>query len=490
MKLYKAKEAEVLTRYQNKLNKPLLLSSLMVSLLWAPPSISIPLGGGNVNIGPDGVTLGLPGGATGNSKSEWELSVEGDSSMMECTLQGDAWETIIKAPNKKAKQGICGAVERASSKDKDGNLLAIFNFINTGNLGGLLGTFLDDNTGSSFDLGGFARCDVSNLTSIKKTSLGKFCEGNELSLSPITVMGTNSVDGEGIIGGGAENSEKPKTVSERRYQSGLSGKELFIKDKNGIDGGYLIGKMHEDPYSSTATAFNTYDKATIVLKTMALKTVGNDESSAMKLPKTKGESIDFEDETVQIAVRMNHDLNEFGETLSRKVISQTTDKDNILEKAKEKGYKNAKGKPITKVKELTLMQYRTIEQLITSEYYSKKEAGLIDIYKGIEYEAKTRLASEELLMTADPNYIADPSEARLAYIKDSQKNAFRYASLIQQEKNKHKKLEIAMELQRKRRLIDITKTQAEIRASRFRDDIAKAEINRLLKKADESVTYK
>jgi len=47
-----------------------------------------------------------------------------------------------------------------------------------------------------------------------------------------------------------------------------------------------------------------------------------------------------------------------------------------------------------------------------------------------------------------PNYIADPSEARAALVKPSQRNTFRYTALIQQEKNKQIKLKYALEIKR------------------------------------------
>jgi len=109
------------------------------------------------------------------------------------------------------------------------------------------------------------------------------------------------------------------------------------------------------------------------------------------------------------------------------------------------------------------------------------------IYKGIEDEAKARMASEMLLMTTDPNYIADPSEARASLIKPSQRNKFRYAALIQQEKNKMLKLKYAKEIKRKQQRIDLIKKQAYIRASLFRPEIAKHELKHLLSAADKSV---
>jgi len=85
------------------------------------------------------------------------------------------------------------------------------------------------------------------------------------------------------------------------------------------------------------------------------------------------------------------------------------------------------------------------------------------------------------------NYIADPSEARAALIKPSQRNAFRYAALIQQEKNKQIKLKYALEIKRKQQQLDILKRQAHIRASIFRDEIAVHELRHIMMDADANV---
>ena len=217
---------------------------------------------------------------------------------------------------------------------------------------------------------------------------------------------------------------------------------------------------------------NNFDKPTIVLKTFAAMNLGTDDANATGLPETKADSIDLEDEIVGTQVRMTADLNQFSGTLTR-----------ALEKKFSEIDMKDGGEHV-----MSLSRYDRKEKEKAKEFFRSKESGLSKIYEGIEKEVKSRMASEMLIMTADPNYIADPSEARAALIKPSQRNAFRYAALIQQEKNKMLKLKYALEIKRKQQMVDLLKQQAQIRASVFRDSAAKHELYHLLEKADESVS--
>ena len=239
----------------------------------------------------------------------------------------------------------------------------------------------------------------------------------------------------------------------------------------------MINEAKEDPYGSTATALNSFDKPTLVLKDLALKNFGTSDTNATTLPATKAQSMDLEDEIVKMQTRMDADLNQFGDTLTRTLRKELLDKTLITRSKTDK----------TLVSE---PYYEMREKNITANFFKSKVSSLSAIYKGIEDEAKARMASEMLLMTTDPNYIADPSEARAALIKPSQRNKFRYAALIQQEKNKQLKLKYAKEIKRKQQKVDLIKQQAYIRASVFRSVLAENEITELLKAADKSVELK
>jgi len=203
-----------------------------------------------------------------------------------------------------------------------------------------------------------------------------------------------------------------------------------------------------------------------------------DDINETLLPATKAKSMDTEDEIVRMQTRMAADLTQFSDTLTRQLRKEFLDKVEVL-----------KTKGATKPPHLASRAlYESREKNVTHAFFTSEQSGLAAIYKGIEDEAKARMASEMLLMTADPNYIADPSEARAALIKPSQRNAFRYAALIQQEKNKQIKLKYALEIKRKQQQVDILKRQAQIRASIFRDEIAVHELRHIMMAADKNVS--
>jgi len=373
-------------------------------------------------------------------------------------------------------------------------------FDNKSTLGGILTTYTHDGNlsgqfvgkgkaGTSFDLGPFAKRDILQ-EKIKDMVLNKFCQkggrdGN-ISLSPIATLAANTVDGAGLptYGGKDGNASAVKKTNDRGYPSGLTGKKLFdeynITDADGnketVKGGFLLAKAKEDPYGSTAVALNSFDKATIVLKTIAAMTKGTDDINETLLPATKAKSMDAEDEAVQLQTRMAMDFNQFGDTLTRLLRREFLDKVEVL---KEKGNSDDLA---------SQAYYESREKNVTHTFFTSKKSGLAAVYRSsIEEEAKARMASDMLLLTADPNYIADPSEARAALVKPSQRNKFRYAALIQEEKNKQLKLKYALEIKRKQQQIDIIKKQSYIRASMFKDEIAKFMLETLLHKVDESV---
>ena len=341
-----------------------------------------------------------------------------------------------------------------------------------------------DKVGSSFDLGAFAKCEI-NQEEIASMIISKFCAGKGgLPFSPAATLTANTVDAMGLPSYGGKDGDKNNTikkVADRHYPSkdkNITGKILYEDNGTGIngnpDGGILLAEAKEDPYGSTATALNSFDKATLVLKDLALKNFGTSDVNVTTLPATKAQSMDLEDEIVQMQTRMDADLNQFNDTLTRTLRKEILDKTLIT---RSKNDDTLVSQPY----------YAMREKKTTSDFFKSKVSALSAIYKGIEDEAKARMASEMLLMTTDPNYIADPSEARAALIKPAQRNKFRYAALIQQEKNKMLKLKYAKEIKRKQQRIDLIKKQAYIRASVFRPVIANNELDELLKAADATV---
>ncbi len=200
------------------------------------------------------------------------------------------------------------------------------------------------------------------------------------------------------------------------------------------------------------------------------------DAGAIRLPDTHGDSIDNVDEVVNLQVRMTSDLNQFADTLTRSLQKEFSEID--LQPIDKSGGQSHL---------MSFARYQYEEKKAARKYFKSKKSGLAKIYEGIENEVKAKLASQMVLMSTDPNYIADPSEARAALIKPSQRNKFRYAALIQQEKNKQLKLKYALEIKRKQQMVDIIKQQALSRASLFRYETARHELEHILSAADKAV---
>jgi len=121
-----------------------------------------------------------------------------------------------------------------------------------------------------------------------------------------------------------------------------------------------------------------------------------DDINETLLPATKAKSMDTEDEAVQLQARMAVDLNQFGDTLTRLLRREFLDKAEVLEK------KGATNPPHLASRAL----YESREKNTTHTFFTSKKSGLSAVYKGIEDEAKARMASEMLLMTADsPDFL-------------------------------------------------------------------------------------
>ena len=439
----------------------------------------------------------------------WEFGMQGDQEILSCTLESSDTrsdydtkiQNLLKNPKFKDfdipdTDGICEVMGKMDILDKLTNNTSTDVLIKALLDGLFSGDYFDyeskdfiyefigkDNIGSSFDLGGFAQCNI-NLPDVKDTFLAKLCRNNgdaNATFSPAATLTALTVDGAGLPSfSGKEDVNGSKKVDKRKYSGGLTGKEIFRESRTSggtPDGGFLLGKAKEDPYGSTAVALNSFDKPTMVLKTLAVMNSGTDDINETLLPATKADAMDMEDEIVGLQTRMAADLNQFIDTLTRALQSEFADINMTLQHTID-------GKPHL----MSLARYEFMEKNVTAEFFKSKESGLADIYKGIEEEAKAQMASELLLMTADPNYIADPSEARAALVKPSQRNKFRYAALIQQEKNKQIKLKYALQIKRGHQMVGNAKKIAYLNATTFRPEAAKHELKHLLDKADESVS--
>ena len=473
--------------------------------------------------------------------SPWEFDINGTQDILSCTLEDNndssntykifdpnEWKNellimgLMKIAKKNAKiknnsSGICKSINDEAILREFNKLLktakgvmGLYDYFtdyyqdDVNEPYDLLRVFIgQDNTGSIFDLGGFAKCETNLPDVVDDTFMANFCKKaseENTTLSPMVTWDSFSVDAEGLPSfKGVEKGEGNKAmtikqVKDRNYSSGKDGKYIYTdtgSSTNGDpDGGVILADAKNDPYGSTAVALNSFDKSTIFLKTLAATTLEDNkthkpslDAGAIRLPDTHGDSIDKVDEVVNLQVRMTADLNQFADTLTRALQKEFSEID-LQPKKKDGTPDTTDGKPHL----MSFARYQYEEKKAARKYFKSKKSGLAKIYEGIENEVKAKLASQMVLMSTDPNYIADPSEARAALIKPAQRNKFRYAALIQQEKNKQLKLKYALEIKRKQQMIDIIKQQALIRASLFRYETVRHELAHILSKVDESVS--
>lgn len=345
------------------------------------------------------------------------------------------------------------------------------------------------NIGGSFDIGGIAQCTGVEIPSINNvlnglcnnssgsgatggidipTSGGDYLTGGEYQgdvgeLNPdgktndsATITVANSVDTEGVTDG--TNGNKPKKVQDRRYPSGKTGDDLWHKD-----GGYFNKRILETPSSSDAKAALDMDIPTLMLKSSAIKNIGNSHEYSMGLAETPAESMNKEDEVAQFLTSANTDYHAFSDSLAITLRAKfsTIDKDSLA-----KYYQEEKKK---------------FEESIRDDHNVQSLYNLSA--KGVQAEYADILFQE----SQKENFIFDTSEARVKYLAPESKNPYRFAALHQTIRNTLIKARMGREMKRRKILLDIAVQRAYVSASIFRDDIAMKEIDKMLKAVDQAI---
>lgn len=421
--------------------------------------------------------------ATQLNAYDWELDIAGESVFANCTLNQDPAEMA-----KKAARGICQKIEEEEALADSKAVLAraLLMTIYTDDTTYIRDAAYDEiikRTGTSFDLGGLATCNL-DYTPITKTPLAALCQHRANAvLSSTLVWATQSVDAAGIFGGtGAVSKDAYVSPDKRIYPSGITGDELYKKHEyldaagntHTVQGGYMLGKLVENANGEEARSITANDKASLVLSDFSLKTLKTSNPNAIKLPATKADSIEEVDSAVQALMRLDIDFNEFTDGLAR-MLQMEYKKEIIV------------GADCDTM--MTLAEYRNKELNVSAEFFKSTASGVPKMYETIIDEAKAKMSTELLMLTTDKDYIFDPSEARLAYISDEYKVAYKYKALIQQEKTKKMQYKISQEAKARKELLDLAKKQAQIKSRIFRDDIAECEIERLLGAVDQTISY-
>ncbi len=256
----------------------------------------------------------------------------------------------------------------------------------------------------------------------------------------------------------------PKPLKDILYPSGKT--MDYIEDK---DGGIISKTARENPNSSTAKAYRELDVATLEMKKLTAQNVKtNDDNEALNeskysLPPTPLKVMEVE--------------NEFASQQSDTYVDLNSLQKYIIKGAREK---------YAKIKADTLADYYKQEKKVFSEYVKSTDR----IAKARLF-VKARIEDKYSLLLfnkkGDSGYLPDISEERAKNINPEKRNQYRFNSMLQMNENAVMKGEMAIEKEEWFESIDRTVDRAYSASSLFRGDIAKKEIDDMLKAVDSAI---
>ena len=276
------------------------------------------------------------------------------------------------------------------------------------------------------------------------------------TIDPVTSLQSNVCDVDELDSLTAKKKKKIDDV--QCSKKGLRGKELYR-----TDGGAIAKKAKSKPSSSTGVAYSNIDVPTLFLKQYALKVLGTDDERALSLPKTPADAIESMDGAAmfEASKRINH------YDLENKIIKKLTPKFAAISASSIKEYEKKEKQEFDK--------------------WRKNDKDLKKAYKTSVASVKMRYSHWFALQNKKPSFIFDVSEEMAKKISLKNQNAFRFSALMQMEEGTQMRAKIAREIQRNKELIDISVQRAYAAASMFRQDIAKKEIDDMLKAIDTSI---
>ena len=248
-----------------------------------------------------------------------------------------------------------------------------------------------------------------------------------------------------------------------------SGDKLSVID--GDDGGVIIKQLEAKPNSSTAKAYRDMDKYTLTLQRLvALNVASSDLSqkldiSKYALPATPLDVKKQEADLVNLTAGFNIDLN-------------------ALQNAIVDGVR-----PLyTSINTDTLNDYyvqerKKFQEYVTGDFAKTLETIRLGAYKTIE----ARYALKLFNMVSDKDYMFDISNQRLSRISPDVRSKFIVKAIIQMNKEVEIKTQMALEKDAIQEAISRTVERAYPASSVFRGDIAKKEIDELLKAVDNAI---
>ena len=280
--------------------------------------------------------------------------------------------------------------------------------------------------------------------------------------SPTSVVITSSVS-NGVTGGINLKPDDTKKIENKKYTNGLTNKQVL-----GDNGGKVLANAFKDPRSSDAQAVRQNNVATLELKEMAskLNKDGSTDESKIGLPATKLEVVKEANAVAEIVGLSSPDLD--GLT------------DRLIEEARKR---------FTKIDADTLDEYYIKEKqeysnmiktdsTVSAEILSVKQKALDGI--------STKYALKLFAYKKNKDYIFDTSEATAQNLNKG-RDEYVFRSMIQ---NSEIALIKGQEAEEKRKVIaqiDKAIYNAYPLASIFRPDIAKKEIDAILKAVDTAI---
>jgi len=249
-----------------------------------------------------------------------------------------------------------------------------------------------------------------------------------------------------------------KSISDRKYLSGITGYDLY-----GKGGGALVSEAKKNPNGSTAKALNDFDKSTLILKEQAFALVGHSDTNKIELPKTKLDAIKEQDDIVKLEGKKYHDLDNLSDGIASELIKKFKD-----------------------IEADTLEEYYKKEKALFASYI-KNSKKIKKLYQD-EEELNNALLSQKLFLeTTRKNYIFDPSQTRADMILPEQKNNFKYLAQIQNTRIANLKLKKFIKYIKRREKIERAVKLSYVKASLWRGDIAKKEIDKMLSAVDQII---
>jgi len=249
----------------------------------------------------------------------------------------------------------------------------------------------------------------------------------------------------------------------QKYPNGQTIKEVFGAD------GALADEVKENPAGPTADAYKKLKRATMGLKVITAKMRTGDEQfneASIGLPKTYVETISSSNDIATLVATKYPDYNSLLVALIKELRKAYKDIDTGEIKTLSAYYKKEKevyAEVIGKSKQLETFKRNASSSIRT--YYTQKLTNLMK----------------------DKDYLMIPSEQIASRLPKEVQNSYRFKALLQSNIEAHIKSSLSISGRIINENIERVKARAYPASSIFRADIAKEEINEMLKAVDEEI---